>query len=113
MLYCKLSKAEVGIFNATVLVDGEFGRSLASTSTFYIAPDEKIYNYLSYAGLLFFIYLKKKDDFRKKVNLEITSISTNIGGSLGGTFLTINGRYFYSSDNQPADIRIGGNFYCY
>lgn len=61
----------------------------------------------------YFLFILKKGRFRKKVNLEITSISTNIGGSLGGTFLTINGRYFYSSDNQPADIRIGGNFYCY
>ena len=61
--------------------------------------------------LIMTILIKKI--FKKFFNLEITSLSTNIGGSLGGTYLTINGRYFYSTDNQLADIRVGGIFYSY
>ena len=39
---------------------------------------------------------------------EITSVQPNAGSVLGSTFLTIYGKYFYSDDNLPADIRIGG-----
>ena len=50
LLYCKLDNSEVGIFNTTMLVSENYGRSLASPSIFYATPDEKLYNYQSYAG---------------------------------------------------------------
>ncbi len=46
---CKLDRSEVGIYNASVLVNGEFGRSTTSNTAYYITPDEKPYNYLSFA----------------------------------------------------------------
>jgi hypothetical protein len=46
---CKLDRSEVGIYNASILVNGEFGRSLTSNTAYYITPDEKPYNFLSYA----------------------------------------------------------------
>ena len=70
---CKLDRSEVGIYNASVLVNGEFGRSLTSNTAYYITPDEKPYNYLSFARkllnyfkifinlkyMIFFIYFLK------------------------------------------------------
>ncbi len=46
---CKLDRSEVGIYNASILINGEFGRSLTSNTAYYITPDEKPYNFLSYA----------------------------------------------------------------
>lgn len=42
--------------------------------------------------------------------IEITSLSTNTGSLMGGTYLTIQGPYLYTDSNVPADIRIGGEF---
>ena len=46
------------------------------------------------------IYLLKKK--------EINIISTNTGSVMGGTILSIYGYYFYSDDNLPAIIQVGG-----
>jgi hypothetical protein len=39
----------------------------------------------------------------------ISNISSNSGGVLGETILTITGQYFYSDSNYPAKIEIAGN----
>lgn len=41
-------------------------------------------------------------------NLEISNVSTNTGGVLGGTIMTIYGKYFYSDQNLTAKIDIAG-----
>lgn len=86
-LLCKLEGNEVNLYNATVLVSEEFGRSLASPSIFYISADEEIYNFESYA--------------------EIDHINYQTGSIKGGLQLTLTGNHFYSDDNIKADIRIG------
>ena len=48
-LYCKLDNSEVSVFNTTLLISEEYGRSLASASLYYVTSDEKIYNFQSYA----------------------------------------------------------------
>ena len=86
-LVCKLEGQEVNMFNASVLVSEEFGRSLASSSIFYISADEKIHNFESYA--------------------QIDHINYQNGSINGGQKLTITGNYFYSDEFLKADIKIG------
>ena len=50
--YCKLENSEVGVFNTTLLVSEEYGRSVAASAMYFVTPDEKIYNYQSFAGKL-------------------------------------------------------------
>ncbi len=50
-LKCKLERAEIGLYNASILVNGEFGRSVTSSNMFLISADDKPYNYLSYARM--------------------------------------------------------------
>jgi hypothetical protein len=88
-LTCKLVGKEVNTFNATMLVNEENGRSLASPSTYFVTSDEKIYNFLAYS--------------------EISSLSTNASSEAGGNFIDIHGLYFYSDEYLPAEIEIGGN----
>ena len=47
---CKLSRELVGYFNATIMVNNEFGRSLASSSLFHVTSAQNLYNYMTYAG---------------------------------------------------------------
>ncbi len=61
---------------------------MSSNSQFYITPDELIYNFQTFA--------------------EITEVTPNIGSKLGGTEVTIRGRYFYHSDLIPAQVMIAG-----
>jgi hypothetical protein len=49
-LKCKLRGETIGIFNGTMLVSENYGRSNANPSTFFVTPDELIYNYQTYAG---------------------------------------------------------------
>lgn len=49
-LTCLLTKAEVGYFNASILVNNQFGRSLANKNLFYVSPDDNLFNYQTYAG---------------------------------------------------------------
>lgn len=88
MVTCKLSGKEVNTFNATMLVNEEYGRSLASPLTYFVTADETIYNFQSYP--------------------EISSISHNASSEAGGQFVDIDGLYFYSDENLPAEIEIGG-----
>lgn len=86
-LVCKLEGQEVSTFNASILVSEEYGRSLASSSIFYISADEKIYNFESHA--------------------QIDHINYQSGSKKGGLKLTITGSYFYSDEFLKADINIG------
>ena len=71
-----------------MLVSEEYGRSLSSGDTYLVTPDEKIYNFQSFP--------------------QIHNVSQNSGSNNGGTNLDIHGLYFYSDENLPASIEIGG-----
>lgn len=47
-----MTGTQVGLFNVSMLVNNEFGRSLQSSSMFYATPDEKLYNYQAYPSNL-------------------------------------------------------------
>lgn len=47
---CKLGKPEVNYFLASMLVSNNFGRASVDKRTTYVAPDETLYNFATYAG---------------------------------------------------------------
>ncbi len=47
---CQVIKPEVNYYKASILVTNQYGRSLASPNTFFVAPDENVYNFQTYAG---------------------------------------------------------------
>lgn len=49
-VYCRIEKAEVGYFRASMLVSNQYGRADTSQYIFYVSPDENLYNFQSYAG---------------------------------------------------------------
>lgn len=49
-LYCKLKGETVGLFNGTMIVSEDYGRSLSDPASFFVTPDESIYNYQTFAG---------------------------------------------------------------
>ena len=104
----------VGPLNATLLVDSQYGRSLAAPNLYYVTPDEQIYNYEAYARKfsLFFTIIEFKNFYEIECVIfifkEISSLSSNTGSLLGGTYLTIEGIYLYTDPSVPADIRVGG-----
>ena len=40
----------MGVFNATLLVSEDNGRSATNSNAFFVTPNEVLYNYESYAG---------------------------------------------------------------
>ncbi|RMZ96657.1 Fibrocystin-L [Brachionus plicatilis] len=86
-LVCKLEGHEVNVYNATVLVSEEYGRSLTSPTIFYITADEQIYNFESYA--------------------EIDHVNYQTGSINGGLKLTLTGNHFYSDESVKAEVKIG------
>ena len=49
-LACKLQGSTVGIFNGSLIVSQDNGRSISDPKTFLVTPDELIYNFQTYAG---------------------------------------------------------------
>ncbi|CAF0710276.1 unnamed protein product [Brachionus calyciflorus] len=85
---CKLEGSEINVFNASMLVSEQYGRSLTSRDAFFVSPDERIYNFQSYP--------------------ELSNVSPQTGSVLGETYLTLIGSYFYHDQSLPAQIEIGG-----
>jgi len=85
---CRLDKPEIGYFTASILVTNEFGRSQASSNLFFVSPNQKLYNFQTYA--------------------QVDSVWPHSGSQAGGTRLTIIGKYLYTDNSVPAMIDIAG-----
>ena len=48
-MYCQLQKPEVNSFNATILVNNGYGRSLQSPALFLVSADDSLFNFQTYA----------------------------------------------------------------
>ena len=46
---CLLNKPEVNYYNASILVNTQYGRSLSDPKKFYVSPDDSLFNYQTYA----------------------------------------------------------------
>ena len=89
-LTCRLGGTEVNVYNFSMLINEQFGRSKMPPSTYLVSPDEKIYNFQTYS--------------------QIDDISIKKGSKAGGQMLTLSGSYFYNGGNLPIEIEIGGKF---
>ncbi|XP_053190049.1 fibrocystin-L-like [Scomber japonicus] len=84
---CKPTGTYVGHHNFSYILDSEFGRSL---------PDKNLYRVSALGKLSMF-----------QTYAEVTGVSPSMGSVVGGTLLTIHGRYFDQTDH-PARVLIGG-----
>jgi len=82
-----LQKKNLGVFNISMLVTNEYGRSLTSSSLYRVSADEEIYTFQSYA--------------------VVSSVSPSSGSTAGGTTVTINGNYFDDSTQYPLVVKVG------
>lgn len=99
----------IGIFNVTMLISKQYGRSLASDSLYRMSSSGQWYNFETYAGL-FIISLDCSNilDVFLKFCLVLNDVSPKNGSAKGGTVLTIRGNYFSNSNRYPLVVNIGG-----
>ena len=91
-----------------MIVSENNGRSIAADSTYLVTPDELIYNFQTYAGMIF----ESKKSFSNQnliLNLEITKITPNSGSTEGFTTIQIIGKYLFHSNLIPAKITVAGS----
>ncbi|XP_029299003.1 LOW QUALITY PROTEIN: PKHD1 like 1, tandem duplicate 1 [Cottoperca gobio] len=84
---CKMTGTYVGHHNLSYILDDRFGRSL---------PDKKLYRVSASGKLSMF-----------QTYAEVTGVSPSMGSVIGGTLLTIHGRFFDQTD-RPAQVVVGG-----
>ncbi|TSK31508.1 Fibrocystin-L [Bagarius yarrelli] len=84
---CKLTGTYVGHHNLSYILDSEFGRSLPDIGTYRVSALNKLAMFQTFA--------------------VVTGVDPVEGGMLGGTLLTIRGKYFDQTD-EPAKVLVGG-----
>ena len=50
-MVCNADRPEINYFNATILVNNQYGRSLVSPNKFYVSPNDNLYNFQTYARI--------------------------------------------------------------
>ncbi|CAF4432640.1 unnamed protein product, partial [Rotaria socialis] len=86
-LQCHFKSNEVGIFNVTMLVSNNNGRSASDSSLYRMSGTGQIYHFDTYAVL--------------------NNVSTSSGSVEGGTILTIQGDHFVGSSENPLVVNVG------
>ncbi|XP_071356429.1 PKHD1 like 1, tandem duplicate 1 [Trachinotus anak] len=84
---CKMTGTYVGHHNLTYILDNEFGRSLPEKNLYRVSALGKLSMFQTFA--------------------EVTGVSPSNGSVMGGTLLTIHGRFFDQTDH-PARVLVGG-----
>ncbi|CAF3091006.1 unnamed protein product [Rotaria socialis] len=87
-LKCSFEGNEIGIFNVSMLVTEQYGRSSISPNLYRVSAAGNLYTFQSYA--------------------VISSVSPNTGSLQGGTTLTINGENFCNNAQYPVVVNVGG-----
>ncbi|CAF1300760.1 unnamed protein product, partial [Adineta ricciae] len=87
-LQCFFEGTEVGLFNISMLITNQYGRSSVNSNLYRVSSNEALYNFQSYA--------------------VITNVSPNNGSIQGGTILTISGNYFSDNVAYPLMVNVGG-----
>lgn len=111
LIKCYVNKPEVGYFRTSMLVSNQYGRSETSKDVFYVAPDENLYNFQTYAGMIYDMFSSnayKNTVTFEMCQIEIDSVSPQVGSTEGATRITITGKYLYTDSNVPAAIDIAG-----
>ncbi|CAL8293184.1 unnamed protein product [Merluccius merluccius] len=84
---CRITGTYVGHHNMSYILDADFGRSLADKDLYWISSVNKLSMFQTFA--------------------EVTSVSPSRGSVLGGTLITVQGRFFDQTD-RPAAVLVGG-----
>ncbi|XP_053468790.1 PKHD1 like 1, tandem duplicate 1 [Ictalurus furcatus] len=84
---CKVTGTYVGHHNLSYILDSEYGRSLPDFGVYFVSALNKLAMFQTYA--------------------EVTGVYPSQGSMLGGTLLTIRGKYFDQTDG-PAMVLVGG-----
>ncbi|XP_039978517.1 PKHD1 like 1, tandem duplicate 1 [Xiphias gladius] len=84
---CKMTGTYVGHHNLSYILDNEFGRSLTNKNLYRVSALGKLSMFQTFA--------------------EVTGVSPSKGSVMGGTLLTIHGRFFDQTDH-PARVLVGG-----
>ncbi|KAF7655004.1 hypothetical protein LDENG_00062160 [Lucifuga dentata] len=84
---CKITSTYIGHHNFSFILDSEYGRSLTEMNLKRVSALNQIAMFQTYA--------------------EVTGVSPSKGSLMGGTLLTINGRFFDQTDH-PARVLVGG-----
>ncbi|XP_062266639.1 PKHD1 like 1, tandem duplicate 1 [Platichthys flesus] len=87
LMSCRMTGTYVGHHNLSYILDSEFGRSLPDLSLYKVSSVDKLSMVQTYA--------------------EVTGVSPSDGSVMGGTLLTVHGRFFDQTD-QPARVLVGG-----
>lgn len=92
-----------------MIVSEDFGRSYSAPASFFVTPDESIYNFQTFAGDW---QISFSEFFNNNfIQIEITSMTPNDGSTEGGTDVTIVGKYLYHSVEIPAQIYVASNIF--
>ncbi|XP_057684607.1 fibrocystin-L-like [Corythoichthys intestinalis] len=84
---CKMTGTYVGHHNMSYILDASYGRSLAAKELYRVSASQELSMFQTFA--------------------EVTGITPSDGSVMGGTLLTIHGRFFDETD-QPACVLVGG-----
>ncbi|CAM2722167.1 unnamed protein product [Rotaria socialis] len=87
-LQCNFDSNEVGIFNISMIVTNEYGRSMVRSDLYRISATGQYYNFQTY-GI-------------------VSNVSPTAGSTAGGTTLVISGQYFSSSTQYPIVVYVAG-----
>ncbi|XP_062385127.1 fibrocystin-L-like [Sardina pilchardus] len=84
---CAMTGTYIGHHNLSYILDSRYGRSMPESRVYFVSGLNKLSMFQTYA--------------------EVTGVSPSEGSVLGGTLLTIHGRYFDETD-MPAAVMVGG-----
>ncbi|XP_035847175.1 fibrocystin-L-like [Sander lucioperca] len=84
---CKMTGTYVGHHNLSYILDSDYGRSFSEKNLYRVSALGKFSMFQTFA--------------------EVTGVSPSMGSVLGGTLLTIYGRFFDQTD-RPARVLVGG-----
>lgn len=97
----------LGLFNVTMIVTNQYGRSLADASLYRRSSSGELYNFEAYAGLsLPTTYQQHYASVSGSV-VVVSEISSSNGSVEGGTNMVISGEYFGQSERYPLLVNVG------
>ncbi|CAF1415369.1 unnamed protein product [Rotaria magnacalcarata] len=87
-LQCNFDSDEVGIFNISMIVTNEYGRSMVPSNLYRVSATNQLYVFQTYA--------------------TISSVLPAMGSTQGGTTLIISGQSFSQSVQYPIVVNVAG-----
>ncbi|XP_043994771.1 fibrocystin-L-like isoform X2 [Gambusia affinis] len=84
---CRMTGTYIGHHNMSYILDADYGRSFPEKKLFWVSSLSKLSMFQTFA--------------------EVTAVSPSQGSVMGGTLLTIQGRFFDQTD-EPARVLVGG-----